>query len=111
MQALPEIGEVYRVDTWILSGRDPRQSRPAVVVRAPSSDLERVFVITATKDVSQSGVHHPPDRTLGLTLESVFALKHLRSAEARYFEPPQVRLFGKLKDPYLSAVLELYEKG
>jgi hypothetical protein len=111
LEPQPEIGEVYWVDTWILSGKDPRPARPVVVVRAPSSDLERVFVITSTKDVSESGVHHPADPSLELPVESVFALKNLRSAEARYFKPPQVRLVGKMGDPYLSEVLGLYEKG
>lgn len=111
MESLPLVGEVYRVDTWILSGSDPKVSRPVVVVRSPSGQLERVFVITRTKDVSKPGVRHPADPKLRLSLEGVFSLKNLRSAEARYFKPPQVQLMGTLEDPYLSEVLELYEKG
>ncbi|MGH2732279.1 MAG: hypothetical protein ACRDJG_04975 [Actinomycetota bacterium] len=105
----PKVGEVYLAETWIFSGTDPKASRPVVVVREPGHDLERVFVIGRTSDVQVLGVRHAADPSLGLTKPGVFSLRYLRSAEARYFRPPQVKFRGRLPEPFLSQILKLYE--
>lgn len=80
------------------------------MVRAPTSELDIVVVITRTTE-KVGGVAHPPDPELGLNQEGYFALRNQRHAEARLFQPPQVERVGRLEEPYLSRVLELYREG
>lgn len=101
---------MYWAATWIFGGDDPKPNRPCVVVRAPTTALDIVVVITRTTE-EVDGVVHPPDPALDLNEEGCFALRNHRHAEVRLFQPPQVDRVGWLGEPYLSRVLELYREG
>ena len=111
MGRLPAVGELFWVDTWIYADADKKPRRPLVVVQAPRDWLQRVHVITRTSDTDRSGVEHPAEPALGLSENGVFSLKHYRHVEAQVFVPPAVELIGVLPEPYLGAVLTMWENG
>jgi hypothetical protein len=90
---------VYWVPTWILEGRrDPKQARPAVVVRVPSANWPYVLVVTRTTRLDAAGVQHPADQTLGLEVPGVWELVTL-TAKAHLWSPDRgVEHRGPLDD-------------
>ncbi|HET7408093.1 MAG TPA: hypothetical protein VFJ21_13295, partial [Mycobacteriales bacterium] len=42
----PRLGGLYRIDSAVVSGNDPKEKRPAVVIRLPVPGLDSVIVLT-----------------------------------------------------------------
>ena len=99
---LPEVGEVYWVDTAILQGAD-KPFRPALVLWVPPSVTGRITVATRTSAAGAAGVPHPAAPELGLKKDGVFS--RIRSAEARLWTPGNVRYLG-LVDASLTAAVQ-----
>ncbi|KQY55799.1 hypothetical protein ASD11_14945 [Aeromicrobium sp. Root495] len=105
---LPEIGQVYQVNTYIYTfGTDPAPERPALVLNVPSKDVSfaPIQIVTRTsQDVA--GVPHPADDSLGLDKDGVFST--LGSVEKHLWRPGNVQLLGWLPEPYVSRVIERF---
>ena len=105
----PSAGELYWVPSHLLPG-DPEDRRPLVVVETPTSNLERIEVITRTHDTRVHGVKHPADPANGCNQPGVFALKNLHRINFEDFVRFAERC-GTLFEPYLSDVLDLWRSG
>src|ERR1700735_2132026 len=104
MSDLPEVGELYLVETWLYGG-DPKPTRPAVVVKAPRSRLDVVHIITRTSDTTEDGERHEAVTAMELTLPGVFSLQYYRRVEAARFHPPSVHRLGVLDPDCLERVV------
>src|SRR4051794_37021713 len=108
---LPSIGEVYWVLPWIFLDGDPKEERPAVVVRPPRAPGDLVTVVERTSTrLELRGIAHPADPAMGLDRPGVWAHRFTRAVEERLFRPPNVRLVGVLASPYLDDVLRMWEE-
>jgi mRNA-degrading endonuclease toxin of MazEF toxin-antitoxin module len=109
----PHIGGLYRIETAIMSGSDPKPKRPAVVIRMPPPGLGVVTVLTRTTQVNRyRGVRHPRDAAIGLTKDGVFSLQHTRTLDLRYFLVPQaVEYLADVEEDILIQLLKLWENG
>jgi hypothetical protein len=106
--SLPQVGELYLVDTTIYSFRhDPAADRPAVVICVPPDRTSRgaIHIVTRTTKPAK-GVRHPADRSVGCDQDGTFS--DLVSVEQQLWTPQNVEKLGVLPDPYLSAVLERF---
>ena len=105
---LPQIGELYLVETIIYSlGTDPAADRPAVVITVPpgaGSKTPIQLVTRTSKNVP--GVAHPADHSIGCNRNGTFS--DLVSVEQQLWRPGNVVRLGVLVDPYLSRVLERF---
>lgn len=111
VSAAPIVGGLYRVDTCLFSGQDPKPRRPAVVLALPPFGLTDVPMLTRTSDTRQNGIRHPANGALGLTKDGVFAFKFVRSVDERYFRVPSVvHYLGMLQPPYFSQILAWWEE-
>lgn len=107
---LPEVGDVFMTDTLIFNNADHAIERPVVVVRAPRHRLDYVTVIQrSSTPKSQKGVDHPKDAVLGLDKDGRWVLDYQRSARCEEFIGA-AELRGKLTDPYLSDLVEMWEQ-
>lgn len=105
---VPEIGEMYLVETRIFSlGADPAADRRAVVIGVPSHPDSRapIQVVTRTTQ-SVPGIPHPADAAIGCEKDGVFA--DLASVERQLWRPENVIPLGTLPEPFLSRVLERF---
>lgn len=102
---LPEVGEVYQIDTLIKFSSDPKAERPCVVVSVPTAAHQRIGIVCRTSDTDVEGVSHPADPELDMNLDGVFA--GLDSVEQQLWTAANVRYLGRLPDPWLTAVLEM----
>ena len=107
----PIVGGVYRIETSLLSGRDPKPKRPAVVLALPAFGLTHVPVLMRTTDTHEVGVLHPASRSLGLTREGVFAFRFLRSLDQKWFNVPEaVEFLGMLEPAYFGKIQAWWEE-
>jgi mRNA-degrading endonuclease toxin of MazEF toxin-antitoxin module len=104
---------LYRIETAVLSGNDPKEKRPAVVIRMPPPGLDVVTVLTRTTQVARfHGVAHSRNPAIGLTKDGVFALQHARTLDVRYFSVPQaVEYLDDVEGETLGELLKLWEGG
>lgn len=101
---LPEVGDVYWVETEILDAIDVEPKRPAVVVEVPENLDGRIRVVTRTTEPGKPGVPHDPVPELGLRKRGTFS--YIRTAEARLWKRPQVEWMGVLSEDVLKSVVE-----
>jgi hypothetical protein len=96
-----------------MSGNDPKEKRPAVVIRMPPPGLDVVTVLTRTTQVTQfRGVSHPRNPVIGLTKDGIFALQHLRSLDTKYFQVPEaVEYLSDVEPEILVQLVTLWEGG
>jgi hypothetical protein len=105
---LPKLGELYLVETRILSlGSDPAADRRAVVIGIPPwpESKSPIQVVTRTSQ-PVAGVKHPADLSIDCDKDGVFA--DLASIEQQLWRPGNVLLLGVLPDPYFSLVMERF---
>lgn len=109
----PVIGGLYRIDTVLLSGYDPKPRRPAVVIARPPYGLSDLPVLTRTSDSTVRGIDHPRNLALRLTKDGVFGYQYLRRIDARHFtaSPHAVVFLGMLEEEYFAKVLNWWEEG
>ena len=92
---LPMPGEVYWVDTAILSGYDKKPRRPVLVVELPHSSLGRITVVTRTSSRDRSpGVHSEANVSLGLNRPGTWGYE--RTADASLWTPSNVSYSGEV---------------
>jgi hypothetical protein len=107
----PIVGGLYRVETALLSGRDPKPKRPATVIALPAYGLDDVPLITRTSDLDEPGIAHPRNVPLGCTKDGVFGHRFVRHLDIRYFRVPAVAEYlGMLESSTFQAILEWWEK-
>lgn len=107
----PVVGGLYRLDTVLVSGRDPKAKRPAVVLAMPAHGLTDVPVLTRTSDTAETGIAHPRNPSLGLSKDGVFAFRFLRSVDARLLRVPALSEFlGMLEPEYFERILDWWER-
>lgn len=108
----PEAGEIYHVDTALLSKRDTHvdRYRPVVVVKV-KRDLRLVMVYTRTTDTHERGVHHPKDLALSLDRDGVFAERWDQSVDLGMFVYPLVIRRGRLDPATFARVIEMWERS
>ncbi len=100
---LPEVGEVYWVDSVIVQPVDKKSDRPALVVAVPASPLGRITVVTRTSNVKrQPGVASPRDDALGLNKSGVWG--YLGTADAALWTPSMVTFLGVVERLVLDEV-------
>ena len=102
---LPEVGEVYQINSLIQTSGDPKAERPCVVVAIPMAPHQRIGIVTRTSDTNVDGVAHPADDELKLNLDGVFA--GYGSVEQQLWRSANVRYLGRLREPWLSDVLRM----
>jgi hypothetical protein len=105
---LPQIGELYLIDTIIYRlGTDPAADRPAVVITVPPwpGSKSPIQLVTRTSR-KVPGVEHPADLGVGCDRDGVFS--DLVSVEQQLWRPGNVLRLGVLSEPYLSRVLERF---
>jgi mRNA-degrading endonuclease toxin of MazEF toxin-antitoxin module len=109
----PRLGGLYWIDTALMTGKDPKPRRPAVVIRLAPVGLDVVTVLTrSTQVLDLHGVFHPKNPALGLTKDGVFALKHVRSLDPKYFGVQHaVEFVGDVEPSTLAQLLQLWEDG
>lgn len=108
----PIPGGLYRVDTVLLTGTDPKPKRPVVVIAPAPPGLPTVRVLARTSDIHAKGVAHPANASLGLTLPGVFGFQFLRSLDEKYFKvTSSVEYLGMLEDQYFEQILHWWENG
>lgn len=99
-------GGVYRIETVLLSARDPKARRPAVVIALCPPGLPDVTVVTRTSDTSAAGVAHPASPGLSLSKPGVFAYKFQRTIDVKFFKLTQeVVYLGQLEQPFFDELL------
>jgi hypothetical protein len=105
---LPEVGQLYIVNTLVYFANDPAPERPAVVIGVPPKGVSHspVRIVTRTTKLQVAGVPHPADRSCGCDRDGVFS--DLASVEQPLWRPENVRLVGVLPAEYLAAVLERF---
>jgi len=81
----PRVGGLYWVQTVILSGRDPKPSRPVLVLPIAPPNSTTIHVIARTSDLDARGVFHPRQPDIGLTKDGVFGFVHHRSLDVVHF--------------------------
>jgi len=103
---LPEVGQLYRVNTLIY-GQDKAAARPVVVVCVPPSQGPKspIRIVTRTSK-HERGIKHPADKSLNLDRDGTFSV--LVSAEQQLWRPENVQLLGVLPEPYLAQVIERF---
>lgn len=107
----PIVGGLYRVETALLSGRDPKPKRPATVIALPAYGLDDVPLITRTSDTDEPGIPHARNVSLGCTKNGVFGHRFVRHLDIRYFRVPAVAEYlGMLETPTFQAILDWWEK-
>lgn len=106
----PVRGGLYQVRTALLSGTDPKPTRPVVVIALPPVGLPDVPVITRTSDTSERGVFHPRNLALGLSKDGVFGYRYLRSIDERYFRVTDaVAFLGMLEQGCFDQIIQWWE--
>ena len=106
----PVRGGLYRVRTTLLSGTDPKPTRPVVVLALPPFGLPDVPVLTRTSDTSERGVFHPRNPALGLSKDGVFGYRYRRSIDERYFRVDDaVTYLGDLEAVYFDQIVQWWE--
>jgi hypothetical protein len=105
---LPQVGELYLINTRICFGFDPAADRPAVVLCVPPDRTSRspIQLVTRTSQPVSGGVTHPADKALQLDRDGTFS--DLVSVEQQLWRSPNVRLLGLLPEPYLSLVVRRF---
>lgn len=105
---LPQIGELYLVETIIYSlGTDPAADRPAVVITVPPAAGSKAPIQLVTRTSKNvPGVAHPADLSLGCNRTGTFS--DLVSVEQQLWRPGYVVRLGVLLDPFLCRVLERF---
>jgi hypothetical protein len=105
---LPEVGQLYRVNTIIYTfGHDPAAERPAVVIGVPMSTIKHTPIQLVTRSSKTvPGVEHPADISLGCDRDGVFS--DLVSVEQKLWRPENVVCLGVLPEPFLSRVLRRF---
>ena len=99
---LPMPGEVYWVDTMILSADDKKARRPVLVVGVPDSSFRRITVVTRTSSRHRSpGVASAANSGLGLNRPGTWG--YLRNVDASLWTPSNVSCYGEVDGT------ELYE--
>ncbi|MEY9967517.1 mRNA-degrading endonuclease toxin of MazEF toxin-antitoxin module [Streptacidiphilus sp. MAP12-16] len=101
------VGSLWWMPTVVISGNDPKERRPIVVVQGVRYGSAQV--ITRTSDVKMKGILHPAEPEIELNKPGVFSMRHLHSIEERYFSGSTVQYLGMLGNPYLQQVLEMWE--
>ena len=99
---IPEVGDVYLVNTILYSASDPAAVRPAVVLEADPNPFRPIRVVTRTSDTSVRGVAHPAESALGLERDGVWS--DLTSVEQGRWREPDVRRLGTLREDVLGRV-------
>jgi len=108
----PVRGGLYRVDTVLLSGTDPKPTRPVVVLALPPAGLPDVHVLTRTSDTSERGIRHPRNPALGLSKDGVFGFRYLRGIDVKHFaNAGAVTYLGMLEQPYFDQIVEWWENS
>lgn len=102
---LPELGELYLVNTIIYSfSPDPAADRPAVVLTvAPASVPHRPIQLVTRTSQRVRGVAHPADTSLKCDRDGVFS--DLVSVEPQLWTPKNVEYLGVLPEPFWSNVV------
>lgn len=105
---LPEIGQVFWVESLLYSSSDPAPGRPAVVIAVPSAPnaTARIQIVTRTSDTTVAGVLHEAGLLPTLNKPGVFS--DLVSCRASSWRAGRVRLVGQLCDPHLGRVMERF---
>lgn len=107
----PIVGALYRVETALLSGSDPKPKRPAVVVALPAYGLSDVSLLARTSNLSAPGIKHEANDGIGCTLPGVFGFRFVRSLDVRYFAVPQVaRYLGMVEEDVFARIMTWWEK-
>jgi len=99
---VPQVGDVYLVNTILYSASDPASARPAVVLEADPNPHRLIRVVTRTSDTSVRGVAHRADRALGLERDGVWS--DLTSVQQDRWREPDVRRLGTLREDVLKGV-------
>ncbi len=100
---LPDVGEVYWVDSAIVQPADKKSDRPALVVAVPASPLGRITIVTRTSNIKrQPGVASPRDDALGLNKSGVWG--YVGTAEAALWTPSMVTFLGVVESVVLGEV-------
>jgi hypothetical protein len=76
---VPQVGDVYWVDTFCYGG-NKKPTRPLVVVRGPVPGLlDDVIIIcrTSAEEFSSMHVKHPADPSVGLNKDGIFPKAYL----------------------------------
>lgn len=104
---LPDVGEIYWVDSAIIHPKDKKPDRPVLVVEVPATLSGRITIVTRTTNEERTpGVPSPPDPDLGLNKPGVWG--YLRSAEANLWTPSMVEYRGPVELAVLLAVREVF---
>jgi hypothetical protein len=104
---LPSVGEVYWVDSSIISPNDKKPDRPVLVVAVPTTLSGRITMVTRTTNRERTpGCPSPADPDLGLNKPGVWG--YLRSAEADLWTPSMVEYRGVVELAVLLAVCEVF---
>lgn len=108
----PVRGGLYQVRTILLSGTDPKPTRPVVVLALPPVGLPDVPVLARTSDTSERGVQHPKNFALGLTKDGVFGFRFQRSIDVKHFaNPDAVSYLGMLEEQYFGHIVTWWENS
>ena len=107
---LPEVGDIFMIDTLIFVNGDHAIERPVVVVRAPHHGLDYVTVIQRSSTATwQKGVDHPRDALLGLEKDGRWVLDYQRATRCDQFLSTGTHS-GRLGDAYLFPLIEMWEQ-
>lgn len=108
----PVRGALYRVRTILLSGTDPKDTRPVVVLALPPFGLPDVTVLARTSDTRERGIAHPRNPELALTKDGVFGFRYQRSIDVKHFSNPDaVSYLGMLEQPYFDQIVTWWENS
>jgi mRNA-degrading endonuclease toxin of MazEF toxin-antitoxin module len=102
-------GSVWFVSSYLLSGGDVKDERPVVIVQGPRAGVTIVVVWARTTDATVKGILTPAGVVDGLNKPGVFAPRHQHFMEVSGLREPACRYLGQLPEPFLSAVLSLWE--
>lgn len=106
----PVRGGLYQVRTILLTGTDPKPTRPVVVLALPPLGLPDVPVLARTSDTRERGIAHPKSPALGLTKDGVFGFRYQRSLDVKHFaNEDAVAYLGMLEQPYLDQIVTWWE--
>ena len=114
--SIVRVGQVWLVDTSMLNGRDPKLTRPVVVVRVPDASVDgsdrRVWFVARTTDMRKRGVTHAADPRLGLSFPGVFADEYVRWGDLDDLnDADAARLMGDLDPRTLQRVRDRFGNG
>lgn len=106
----PQPGEIYHVDTKLLSRKDAHDGayRPVVVVTV-HHDIRQARVYSRTSDLEEEGVQHKRNDALALDKDGVFGEDWYQTIDLGLFKHPLVVLRGTLDNDTWQAVLAMDE--